>query len=199
LERVAGIGDRELHYEYTYTHDNLIAGLYLAALSVFGMVIFHEFLAQFEDGAAYVRRNKRPPWGLRWFTSPYSTACGAIAWENFPAPDGTPATVLNGLASLERARQIKRNATENAVVERHARNLADARRTAELTAARKRPELRPGSGASARQDGEDIGAAGEPRADRARSFGRFGGRAEGGADHTGDGGAVGAHVGPDVR
>ena len=34
------------NYEYTYTHDNLIAGLYLAVLSVFGMVIFHEFLAQ---------------------------------------------------------------------------------------------------------------------------------------------------------
>jgi hypothetical protein len=78
------------NYEYTYTHDNLIAGLYLAVLSVFGMVIFHEFLAQFEEGAEYVRRNKRPPWGLRWFTSPYSTACGAIAWENFPAADGRP-------------------------------------------------------------------------------------------------------------
>jgi hypothetical protein len=62
------------NYEYTYTHDNLIAGLYLAVLPVFGMVIFHEFLAQFEEGAAYMRRNKRPPWGLRWFTSPYSTA-----------------------------------------------------------------------------------------------------------------------------
>jgi Protein of unknown function (DUF2637) len=59
-------------YEYGHTH-NVIAGGYLALLSVFGMVIFHEFLAQFEEGADYVRRNKRPPYGLRWLTAPLST------------------------------------------------------------------------------------------------------------------------------
>jgi Protein of unknown function (DUF2637) len=129
-------------YEYGFTH-NVIAGFYLAALSVFGMVIFHEFLAQFEEGAEYVRRNKRPPWGLRWFTSPYSTFCGAIAWENFPPEDGTIATVRNGLANLERARSIKRNAAEERTVEQHSRALAAAHRKAELARAKTDPTFVP--------------------------------------------------------
>ncbi len=128
-------------YEYSHTGHNVIAGLYLAALSVFGMVIFHEFLAQFEDGADYIRRNKRPPWGLRWFTSPYSTCCGAIAWENFPPCEGTAATARNGLANLERARTIKRTVALERVAERHARDLAAARRKAELTAAKSDPTV----------------------------------------------------------
>jgi Protein of unknown function (DUF2637) len=126
-------------YEYSYTGHNVVAGLYLAALSVFGMVIFHEFLAQFEEGAQYTQHNKRPPWGLRWFTSPYSTCCGAIAWENFPPCEGTAATVRNGLANVERVRVLKRNAALQRVGERHARDLAAARRKAELTAARADP------------------------------------------------------------
>jgi hypothetical protein len=51
--------------------------------------------------------------------------------------------VLNGLANLERARQIKRNAAEIRVVERHARNLAAARRKAELAATRTDPNFVP--------------------------------------------------------
>lgn len=129
-------------YEYGFTH-NVIAGFYLAALSVFGMVIFHEFLAQFEEGAEYVRRNKRPPWGLRWFTSPYSTFCGAVAWENFPPEDATIATVRNGLANLERARSIKRNAAEERTVEQHSRALAAAHRKAELARAKTDPTFVP--------------------------------------------------------
>ena len=128
----------------------MIAGVYLAALSVFGMVIFHEFLAQFEEGAEYVRRNKRPPWGLRWFTSPYTTFCGAVAWENFPPADGTLATVLNGLANLERARAIKRNAAEERIVERHGRALAEAHRKAELARAKADPTFVPVSATASR-------------------------------------------------
>jgi hypothetical protein len=135
-------------YEYGHTH-NVIAGLYLALLSVFGMVIFHEFLAQFEEGAEYVRRSKRPSWGLRWLTSPYSTACSAVAWKNFPPADGTPATVLSGLANLERVRVLKRNAVEVRVVERHTRNMAAARRMAELAAATANPDYVPTPEASA--------------------------------------------------
>lgn len=129
-------------YEYGFTH-NVIAGFYLAALSVFGMVIFHEFLAQFEEGAEFVRRNKRPPWGLRWLTSPYSSFCGAVAWGNFPPEDRTIATVRNGLANLERARAIKRNIADARIVERHARRLAAARRTAELKIAESDPTFAP--------------------------------------------------------
>ena len=37
-------------YQYTESGHNVIAGGYLALLSLFGMVMFHEF--QFEDGTA---------------------------------------------------------------------------------------------------------------------------------------------------
>src|SRR5689334_3486297 len=103
------------------------------------MVIFHEFLAQFEEGAEYIRRGKRPAWGLRWVTAPYSTFCSAVAWENYPPADGTPATVLNGLENLDRVRALKRNATEQRVVERHTRRIAAARRRAQLAALRANP------------------------------------------------------------
>jgi Protein of unknown function (DUF2637) len=122
-------------YEYSATDHNVIAGGYLGLLSVFGMVIFHEFLSQFEQGAEYVRRAKRPSYGLRWLTWPSSTFCAFIAWENFPPAEGTPATVLNGLANLERVRRIKRIAADDQVADRHVRNLAAARRTAELATA----------------------------------------------------------------
>jgi hypothetical protein len=119
-------------YEYGYTHHNIVAGLYTGLLSVFGVTIFHEFLAQFEEGAEYVRRGKRPPWGLRWVTAPVSTFRGLIAWENFPPAEGTPITVLAGLANLERVRQIKRGIAEQRALERHENALAQARRRAEL-------------------------------------------------------------------
>ncbi len=82
---------------------------------------------------------------MRWFTSPHSTACGAVAWENFPPADGTIATVRNGLANLERARSIKRNAAEEQTVERHVRAPAAAHRRAELARAKTDPTFVPTS------------------------------------------------------
>jgi hypothetical protein len=40
-------------YEYSHSGHNVVAGGYLGLLSLFGMVMFHEFLDQFEEGAAY--------------------------------------------------------------------------------------------------------------------------------------------------
>ncbi len=131
-------------YEYGHTHHNLIAGAYLAVLSMFGMVIFHEFLAQFQDGAEYVRHGKRPRWGLRWVTAPRSTFRAAVAWQNYPPQDGTPATVRCGLENLERVRAIKRNATEQRILERHTRQMAAVRRAAQLAATRANPNHTPG-------------------------------------------------------
>ncbi len=88
-------------YEYTHSGHNLVAGGYLALLSLFGMVMFHEFLDQFEDGAAYVKRDS-PRFGLRWVTWPTNTFCAAVAWRNHPPADGTPATVLAAIANLNR-------------------------------------------------------------------------------------------------
>jgi len=39
-------------YEFSHSGHNLVAGGYLALLSLFGMVMLHEFLAQFEEGTA---------------------------------------------------------------------------------------------------------------------------------------------------
>ncbi len=129
-------------YEYMNTH-NLIAASYLGVLSVFGVVIFHEFLSQFEEGAEYVRKAKRPPYGLRWLTWPSSTFCSFIAWQNYPPAEGTPATVLNGLANLERVRAIKRGAADAQMAERHQRALEKAHRKAELAAVKADPNFVP--------------------------------------------------------
>lgn len=131
-------------YEYGHTGHNLIAGAYLAVLSVFGMVIFHEFLAQFEEGTEYIRHGKRPAWGLRWVTSPCSTFRAAVAWENYPPADGTPATVRCGLENLERVRALRQGAIEQRILERHARKVAAVRRAAHLAAARANPNQAPG-------------------------------------------------------
>ena len=152
-------------YEYGQTH-NVIAGLYLAVLSVFGMVIFHEFLAQFEEGAEYVRRSSRPAYGLRWLTAPWSTFRAIVAWENHPPADGTVPSVRNGLENLERVRQLRRNATAEASERRYERRLAAKQRKAELARIRKDSLSRGEEGAvlaSDDPDGRDAVAAGAHR------------------------------------
>jgi Skp family chaperone for outer membrane proteins len=84
-----------------------LGGAYLGLMSVFGMLIFHEFLAQFEEGAEAVHR-KTPKFGLRWITWPTNTACAWVAWHNHPAPEGTLATVAAAVAHLENVRAAKR-------------------------------------------------------------------------------------------
>src|SRR5438552_3388458 len=56
-------------YEYGHSGHNVVAGGYLALLSLFGMIMLHEFLDQFEEGTAYVKRGN-PKFGLRWLTWP---------------------------------------------------------------------------------------------------------------------------------
>jgi hypothetical protein len=121
-------------YEYSHSGHNLIAGGYLALLSLFGMVMFHEFLDQFEEGTAYIKR-ANPKFGLRWITWPTNTFCAAVAWRNHPPADTTAATVLAAVANLDRVRAGKRATREAAIMERHERALAQARRHAELAAA----------------------------------------------------------------
>jgi Protein of unknown function (DUF2637) len=121
-------------YEYAHSGHNLVAGGYLALLSLFGMVMFHEFLDQFEEGTAYIKR-ANPRFGLRWITWPTNTFCAAVAWHNHPPTEGTPATVLNAIANLNRVRVFKREAREAAVLTRHQRALAETRRRSELAAA----------------------------------------------------------------
>jgi hypothetical protein len=64
---------------------------YLAILSLFGMLIFHELLAQFEEGAAWIHRTN-PKFGLRWITWPTNTVCAWVAWRNYPPSETLKAT-----------------------------------------------------------------------------------------------------------
>ena len=121
-------------YEYSHSDHNVIAGGYLALLSLFGMVVLHEFLDQFEEGAAYVKRSN-PKFGLRWMTWPTNTFCAAVACRNYPPAEGTAATILNAVANLDRVRAVKRAARDAKVVARHQQALAAARRREELQAA----------------------------------------------------------------
>lgn len=79
---------------------------YLAVLSLFGMLIFHELLAQFEEGAAWIKRTN-PKFGLRWITWPTNTLCAWVAWRNYPPTDGTDATIAVAVEHLERVRHTK--------------------------------------------------------------------------------------------
>jgi hypothetical protein len=123
------------NYEYAASGHNLVAGAYLALLSLFGMFMFHEFLHQFEEGTGNIKRGK-PAFGLRWFTWPTNTLCAAVAWQNHPPVRGTAPTVRNAVANLERVRELKRAAKEAATREHHTHALAHAKRRAELAAAR---------------------------------------------------------------
>ena len=117
----------------------------VSLLSVLGMVMFHEFLSQFEDGTDNRIRRENPKFGLRWLTSPSNTLLAAIAWRNHPPTEGTPGTVPAAVANLNRVREIKRAA-------RTASRLCDAPRAhparvpATAIAARPGPDSAPTDG-----------------------------------------------------
>lgn len=84
-----------------------LGGGYLALMSLFGMLIFHELLSQFEDGTEWIRRTN-PKFGLRWLTWPTNTACAWVAWRNYPPAADTHATVAAAVAHLDAVRAGKR-------------------------------------------------------------------------------------------
>jgi hypothetical protein len=83
-----------------------LGAAYLAILSLLGMLIFDELLAQFEEGAAYIKR-LNPKFGLRWFTWPTNTACAWFAWRNYPPIEGTDASVRVAVRHLTAVRRLK--------------------------------------------------------------------------------------------
>jgi Protein of unknown function (DUF2637) len=98
-----------INFSYEYSQSgNLLAGGYVGLLSVLGMVMFHEFLSQFEDGTDNRIRRENPKFGLRWLTWPSNTLLAAIAWRNHPPAEGTPGTVAAAVANLNRVREAKR-------------------------------------------------------------------------------------------
>jgi hypothetical protein len=88
---------------------NALAGGYVGLLSLFGMLMFDEFLNQFEDSIDNVRR-QNPKFGIRWLTWPSNTLLAAIAWRNHPPAEGTLGTVANAVTNLDRVRAKKRAA-----------------------------------------------------------------------------------------
>jgi hypothetical protein len=143
-------------YEYTHSGHNVVAGGYVALLSLFGMIMLHEFLAQFEEGAAYVKRSK-PRFGARWITWPTNTFCAAVAWRNYPPAEGTSATVLNAVANLDRVQVLKRASRDAKIVSRHQEALAAARRHEELQAAQAGSETAVGATAGGGQVDGAVG------------------------------------------
>ena len=79
---------------------------YLAILSLFGMLIFHELLAQFEEGAEWIKRTN-PKFGLRWLTWPTNTLCAWVAWRNYPITGDADATIGLAVEHLETVRRTK--------------------------------------------------------------------------------------------
>lgn len=115
---------------------SLIGGGYLALLSLFGMVMFHEFLDQFEDGANAPVRRSNPRFGWRWLTATWSTFRAAVAWRNHPPAEGTPATVRAALEHLDAVRSVRRARREADRLARHERRIEAERRRVELAAAK---------------------------------------------------------------
>jgi hypothetical protein len=106
----AALASATINFAHEYdTSGNALAGGYLGLLSLFGMVMFDEFLSQFEEGAASIRR-ENPKFGIRWITWPSNTFLAAVAWRNHPPAEGTPGTVSNAVANLNRVRADKRTA-----------------------------------------------------------------------------------------
>jgi hypothetical protein len=94
-------------HEAGLANGSYLGGFYLGLMSLLGMLIFDELLAQFEDGTGEVRR-KNPKYGLRWLTWPSNTVCAWVAWRNYPPADGTTATVAASVQHLEQVRTVKR-------------------------------------------------------------------------------------------
>jgi hypothetical protein len=80
----ATIASAVIQFGHEVRNGTWLGGSYLAVLSFFGLLIFHELLDQFVEGTAWIRREK-PKFGLRWITWPTNTACAWVAWRNYPA------------------------------------------------------------------------------------------------------------------
>ncbi|WP_285475294.1 hypothetical protein, partial [Actinoplanes sp. NBRC 101535] len=85
---------------------SVLGAVYLAILSILGMLIFHEFLAQFEGGTGHIVR-ENPKFGLRWITWPTNTLCAWVAWRNHPPRPGAPAAVADAVEHLRQVRYTK--------------------------------------------------------------------------------------------
>ena len=83
-----------------------LGAVYLAILSMLGLLILHEILNQFEQGTDWIRR-QNPKFGLRWLTWPTNTVCAWFAWRNRPPAHGLRATIGNAVAHLEQVRAEK--------------------------------------------------------------------------------------------
>jgi len=95
-------------HEAGSAYGSVLGGGYLGLMSLFGMLIFHEFLAQFEDGADAAVRRDNPKFGMRWLTWPTNTACAWVAWRNYPPAEGTRATIAAAITHLDQVRADKR-------------------------------------------------------------------------------------------
>jgi hypothetical protein len=117
----AALASSTINFAHEYGKSgNILAGGYVALLSLFGMFMFDEFLNQFEQGTGSVRR-QNPKFGIRWLTWPSNTFLAAVAWRNHPPAEGMAGTVANAVVNLERVRAAKRDTRRGADPRRAAR------------------------------------------------------------------------------
>jgi uncharacterized protein DUF2637 len=141
--RVAG-ASASINFSYEYGQSgNLLAGGYVGLLSVLGMVMFHEFLSQFEDGTDNRIRRENPKFGLRWLTWPSNTLLAAIAWRNHPPAEGTPGTVAAAVTNLNRVREAKRAGRARSPIHAAPPTAPPRAPAAARTVPNMRPELEP--------------------------------------------------------
>lgn len=135
----AALASATINFSYEYGKSgNALAGGYVGLLSLFGMVMFDEFLNQFEQGTDTVRR-ENPKFGVRWVTWPSNTFLAAVAWRNHPPSEGTAGTVVNAVANLNRVRELKRSTRRN----RQARPAGDGPPLADAVRSLRGPGVQP--------------------------------------------------------
>lgn len=128
-----------LNYVHATEAWSVWAGIYLAFMSIVGMLMFHEMLDQFSDAEADEQqlRSRTPRFGKRWLLAPVNTFLVWRMWIYDPPADGRPATVRNALDHYAQVQDRRR---------RRARELADLKaeerrtqivRNAELARARR--------------------------------------------------------------
>ena len=181
-----------INFSYEYGQSgNLLAGGYVGLLSVLGMVMFHEFLSQFEDGTDNRIRRENPKFGLRWLTWPSNTLLAAIAWRNHPPAEGTPGTVPAAVANLNRVRETKRAARVDVAGPcRAAGQSHPGAGSCACCATWARPAPT-GRGSASRSSASRTSA---PTLERRRSGWRRGTSSHHRIDRAGMGGVLGAHV-----
>ncbi|HEX5543513.1 MAG TPA: DUF2637 domain-containing protein [Micromonospora sp.] len=128
-----------LNYVHAAEAWSIWAGVYLAFMSIVGMLMFHEMLDQFSDAEAdeQLLRSKTPRFGTRWLLAPFNTFLVWRMWIYDPPADLRSATVRNALDHYSEVQARKRQRTRELADLKSEERRAQIARNAELVQARR--------------------------------------------------------------